>query len=420
MESIIFLVSVFLAGILSFFSPCIFPLLPVYAGILLDDQGNSKSFRFFGRNVAWSGLIRTLCFVAGISLIFFILGFGAGFLGHMLYADWFRYAMGTVIILLGLHQMEILHFNKLEVQKTVTFKQSKSNHYLSAFLLGITFSFGWTPCIGPVLSSVLALAASGGNGAWQGAVLTLVYTLGMALPFILLALASGWIMPYFSKLKPYDPTKKNRGSFDYFDGIIINARAVKCLIRNSWIKGEKMKKVIFAGLSLMSLFLLIACGEKETKQTSSPKQPTVQQIAVGKDAPDFTLQSMDGKEVKLSDYKGKKVYLKFWASWCGPCKKSMPELMELAAKQDRDFEILSVIAPGLQGEKTVQDFPKWFQEQGYKDIPVLYDTQATTFQAYQIRSIPTEYLIDSQGKIGKIQFGAISNADAEAAFKEMK
>ena len=127
MESIIFLVSVFLAGILSFFSPCIFPLLPVYAGILLDDQGNSKSFRFLGRDVAWSGLIRTLCFIAGISLIFFILGFGAGFLGHMLYADWFRYVMGAVIILLGLHQMEILHFNKLEVQKTVTFKQSKSN-----------------------------------------------------------------------------------------------------------------------------------------------------------------------------------------------------------------------------------------------------------------------------------------------------
>ena len=187
-----------------------------------------------------------------------------------------------------------------------------------------------------------------------------------------------------------------------------------------------MKKIMFAGLSLLSLIVLIACGEEETKKTQAPKQApkqqqqtSVQQIAVGKDAPDFTLQSMDGKEVKLSDYKGKKVYLKFWASWCGPCKKSMPELMELAAKPDRDFEILSVIAPGIQGEKTVEQFPQWFQEQGYKDIPVLYDTKATTFQAYQIRSIPTEYLIDSQGKIGKIQFGAISNADAEAAFKEM-
>lgn len=184
-----------------------------------------------------------------------------------------------------------------------------------------------------------------------------------------------------------------------------------------------MKKVMFAGLSLLSLVVLMACGEEETKKTQAAQQPkqqtTVQQIAVGKDAPDFTLQSMDDKEVKLSDFKGKKVYLKFWASWCGPCKKSMPELMELAAKPDRDFEILTVIAPGIQGEKTVEQFPQWFQEQGYKDIPVLYDTKATTFQAYQIRSIPTEYLIDSQGKIGKIQFGAISNADAEAAFKEM-
>ena len=184
-----------------------------------------------------------------------------------------------------------------------------------------------------------------------------------------------------------------------------------------------MKKVMFAGLSLLSLVVLMACGEEETKKTQAAQQPkqqtTVQQIAVGKDAPDFTLQSMDGKEVKLSDYKGKKVYLKFWASCCGPCKKSMPELMELAAKQDRDFEILSVIAPGIQGEKTVEQFPQWFQDQGYKDIPVLYDTKGTTFQAYQIRSIPTEYLIDSQGKIGKIQFGVISNEDAEVAFKEM-
>lgn len=186
-----------------------------------------------------------------------------------------------------------------------------------------------------------------------------------------------------------------------------------------------MKKIIFTGMSLLSLLVLIACSQDEPKkiqgeqQIQKQQQTPVQQIAVGKDAPDFTLQSMDGKEVKLSDYKGKKVYLKFWASWCGPCKRSMPELMELAAKTDRDFEILTVIAPGIQGERSVHDFPKWFQEQGYKDIPVLYDTKATIFQAYQIRSIPTEYLIDSQGKIGKIQFGVISNADAESAFKEM-
>ena len=80
-----------------------------------------KSFLYLGRKVLWSGLIRTLCFIAGISLIFFILGFGAGYFGHILYANWFRYVMGTIIIILGLHQMEIFHFKKLEVQKKLYF-----------------------------------------------------------------------------------------------------------------------------------------------------------------------------------------------------------------------------------------------------------------------------------------------------------
>lgn len=120
-----------------------------------------------------------------------------------------------------------------------------------------------------------------------------------------------------------------------------------------------MKKLAYIAISFLSIFLLIACGNEQSKenkenkesqsqtqskQQTSKTQTTIQQVAVGQEAPDFTLQSMDGKEVKLSDYRGKKVYLKFWASWCGPCRKSMPELMELAAKEDRDFEILTVIA----------------------------------------------------------------------------
>ena len=222
METIVFSISVFLAGILSFFSPCIFPLLPVYTGILLDDQESAKSFSLFGKKVLWSGLIRTLCFIAGISLIFFILGFGAGYFGNILYANWFRYTMGTIIIILGLHQMEIFHFKKLEVQKSFTFKQSEANRYWSAFLLGITFSFGWTPCVGPVLSSVLAIAASGGNGALQGGLLMLVYTLGLALPFLAMALASGWVVQRFAKLKPYMGTlKKIGGALIILMGILL-------------------------------------------------------------------------------------------------------------------------------------------------------------------------------------------------------
>ena len=222
MESPLFFVSVFLAGILSFFSPCIFPLLPVYIGILLDDK-EVKTLKVFGREFAWQGMVRTLFFIAGISTVFFLLGFGAGFLGTIIYSPTFRYVMGGLIILLGLHQMELINIRQLQIQKSLTFKKNgQKHHFWSAFLLGITFSFGWTPCVGPVLSSVLAIAASGGNGALQGGLLMLVYTLGLALPFLAMALASGWVLQRFAKLKPYMGTlKKIGGALIILMGILL-------------------------------------------------------------------------------------------------------------------------------------------------------------------------------------------------------
>ena len=114
METFLFSVSVFLAGVLSFFSPCIFPLLPVYIGILLDSEDKPRTVRFLGREIAWYGLVKTLCFIAGISCIFFILGFGAGFLGAIINSSWFRYVMGIIIILLGVHQMELINIKPLQ------------------------------------------------------------------------------------------------------------------------------------------------------------------------------------------------------------------------------------------------------------------------------------------------------------------
>ena len=165
MNQLFFSLTVFLAGILSFFSPCVFPLLPVYIGILLGSD-QEKAIRLFGKRFRWHGLLKTLCFIAGISVIFILIGFGAGLLGKIMYTNWFRYLMGALIIGLGLHQMEVFHFHFLEKQKSVDFGANKQkNELFSAFLLGLGFSFGWTPCIGPVLGSVLALAASDGQDA---------------------------------------------------------------------------------------------------------------------------------------------------------------------------------------------------------------------------------------------------------------
>ncbi|HFN0028095.1 cytochrome c-type biogenesis protein [Streptococcus pneumoniae] len=214
MGHIFFFLSVFLAGILSFFSPCILPLLPVYTGVLLDDKdGDQASSGKFSISV--TSLLRTLAFIAGISFIFILLGYGAGFLGDLLYASWFQYLTGAIIILLGLHQMEILHFKGLYKEKRLQLQGQGQNGkgYSQAFLLGLTFSFAWTPCVGPVLGSVLALAASGGSGAWQGAGLMLVYTLGLALPFLLLALTSSYVLKHFRKLHPYLGILKKVGGF---------------------------------------------------------------------------------------------------------------------------------------------------------------------------------------------------------------
>ena len=221
-ENSLFSISVFLAGILSFFSPCILPLMPVYVGILLDSE-HEKTVHIFGKDVSWYGLVKTLCFIAGLSTVFLILGYGAGALGQVLYAPWFRYLLGGIVILLGIHQMGLINLRQLQKQKSIQLKKDeKRNEFFNAFLIGVTFSFGWTPCVGPVLSSVLAIAASGGNGALQGALFMLVYTLGLALPFLLLALASGWVLQRFAKLKPHMGTlKKVGGALIVLMGILL-------------------------------------------------------------------------------------------------------------------------------------------------------------------------------------------------------
>ena len=186
-----------------------------------------------------------------------------------------------------------------------------------------------------------------------------------------------------------------------------------------------MKGFKYACFSVLSLALLAACSMNQSSESSMGNQPTMntttnKNALVGKDASDFELKDMKGNTVKLSDYKGKKVYLKFWATWCGPCRQSMPELEKLVKDTDRDFEILTIMAPGMQGEKTEEEFVKWFAQQDYQSVPVLYNPDGSAFMNYQVRSIPTEVFIDSQGKIGHVQLGAISNEDAKKIIKDLK
>ena len=179
-------VTVFLQGLLSFFSPCVLPLIPLYMGYL---SGGAKSVDLSGNMMYKRSrvMINTLFFVIGISFAFFLLGFGFSAAGRFFKGNQMLFARigGILIVLFGLFQLGI--FDKpgaLEKEHRIPYTLSKlSMTPLTAAVFGFTFSFAWTPCVGPALASVLLMVASA-NSAGTGVFLIFVYTLGFVLPFL--------------------------------------------------------------------------------------------------------------------------------------------------------------------------------------------------------------------------------------------
>ena len=152
--------TVFFQGLLSFFSPCVLPLVPLYAAYLAGGAGAEKSSR--GRV-----LLHTLCFVAGISAAFFILGLGFTALGRFFSQNrvWFARGSGVIMVLLGLYQLGAFgRVDALSRERRLPLRLDRlAVNPVTALVLGFTFSFAWTPCVGPVLSSVLLMASSAGT-----------------------------------------------------------------------------------------------------------------------------------------------------------------------------------------------------------------------------------------------------------------
>lgn len=196
----VFMSTVFIAGLLSFFAPCTFPLMPVYIGILTDNEKGGR----------WRPYVKTLLFIGGLSTSFVILGFGAGALGKYINGRWFSIVTGLIVVFLGLHQIGLFNLKILNQYKTLRIKKQSKNDFISTYLLGFTFSFGWTPCVGPVLGAVLVLSADGGQ-AFYGAWLMMLYALGLAIPFLIIAALSKIILDRLEKVDKYLPIIKKTG-----------------------------------------------------------------------------------------------------------------------------------------------------------------------------------------------------------------
>ena len=191
-----------LAGLLSFFSPCVVPLIPSYfcfiTGLTLDEL-TTASQAAVRRKIVLS----TLAFVLGFSVVFVVLGASASYLGNLLneHKALISSIGGHLIILFGLHLTGVIRIPFLEFEKRLHIRQ-KPLHFCGTFLIGMAFGAGWTPCIGPILGSVLVLAQQK-DTVMQAVGLLCVYSVGMALPFLVLSVGINYLLVFIGKTKAF-------------------------------------------------------------------------------------------------------------------------------------------------------------------------------------------------------------------------
>lgn len=188
----------FLAGLASFLSPCVFSLVPAYIGYLggraLAGEKTDLS------KERWVTFSHGLAFILGFSCIFILLGIAASALGGLLYdlRVWIAKVGGIIVIFFGLHLMGLLRIKWLEYDLRPQSLPDRRRGYFASFLMGIFFSAGWSPCVGPVLGAILTLAINGGS-LTSGLFLLSAYSAGLAIPFLLAAIGIGWVTSILKK-----------------------------------------------------------------------------------------------------------------------------------------------------------------------------------------------------------------------------
>jgi cytochrome c-type biogenesis protein len=189
------------AGVLSFLSPCVLPLVPSYlsfvTGMTIEDLQEGADRRVV--------MLHSLLFVAGFSAIFIAMGATASYLGLLfrVYEDWIARVGGLLIIVLGLHLIGVFRFSTLLREKRVHLAEKPAGK-LGTLAVGAAFGAGWTPCIGPILGSIFTLA-SASETVWSGIGLLSVYSLGLAVPFLGAAFALDWFLSTFKRFRRFIP-----------------------------------------------------------------------------------------------------------------------------------------------------------------------------------------------------------------------
>jgi cytochrome c-type biogenesis protein len=384
----------FAAGVLSFLSPCVLPLVPGYisliSGVSIDNLKDGVSSR---RAV----ILNSLAFNAGLSVIFLLLGTTAGLVGSALTTNpWVRIIGGLVIIAFGLQLIGLLKISAL-YKDTRFFSDDKPRGIFGSAALGVAFAAGWTPCIGPILGGIIGLAAT--SGGWRsGLVLSAFYSAGLAVPFLLTGLGINQFLSFYKNFR------KHLHKVEVVSGVVL------ILVGILVMSGQS---TLLASSRFMSLIPNLEGWLKLDQPTPVALTPAKANENY-EAAPDVQFQTLAGKPFRLKELEGQVVLLNFWATYCIPCREEIPALNSLQHElQSQGLRIVGAsLDDSIDGVNAYQQDVVKFEYQvlvGDSDAKVKFE-QAV---------LPTTYLIDRQGRIRQKIIGARDKAGWEAAVKPL-
>jgi cytochrome c-type biogenesis protein len=441
-----FALLVFAAGLISFLSPCVLPLVPGYvsmlSGIGVDQlkEGQGSGGKLFSS---------ALAFVIGFSAVFISMGATASAIGEFLLRNRNLLApiAGALIVLFGLHlvgwllkistRVGLIVGTALVLAGVVLYLRAGSGlpvkpvqlyaaaliflfgpsltrwlnrdvhlrnvggnkpGLLSGFLLGFAFALGWTPCIGPILTTVLAIAALR-DKVTEGVALLAIYSAGLAIPFLLTAVLIGRF------LKFYQNFRKHLHTVEVLSGVLLLAIGGLIFVNGLTWLSSKMSRLQPENV----LTLIKGSSPVDTSVDASSKSTSDMPAA-----PDVIFKDLNGKDVPLSSFKGKVVVVNFWATWCEPCRTEIPWMIEFQNKYGpKSFTILGV-AMDDEGKSAVEPFvqkPQWDVD-GKKvamNYPIVLGNDDLAAKFGGLIGLPTSVVVTRDGKIAKKFLGLVNH-----------
>lgn len=372
-------------------------------------------------------MLNTCFFVLGIAAAFFILGLGFSALGVFFRSNQTLFARigGVIVILFGLYQLGVFGtIGALAGERKLPISVEKAGMSpITALLMGFAFSFGWTPCVGPVLSSVLLMASTAKTSA-AGFLLIGVYTFGFVLPFLAAGFFTTAILGFFGKHKNVVRyTAKIGGILLIIMGLMMVTGKMNSISSYlSEISGNSTKQEVTTQETTTILEEETTKSE-ETETTQSEETTTEQEAETEEEteeeseeaqvyaAPEFSLVDQYGVTHSIADYRGKVIFLNFWATWCPPCREEMPYIQqiyeEILESGREDVVILSVAGPGWGREVDTAGVAAFMEENGYT-YPCLMDEEWTAMNDYYITAFPTTFMIDVDGNLYGYVTGGIT------------